>query len=144
MCTNHSQSTYMGDFEGKHIYPYPLQPLFYVRFIDDGIFIWQHEIMELMKFLHYLNTRDNYIKFTWEISPPVSTPKSLIHILICTTHHHIHVMSKTVDPTVNLSESNDCVVTTMTSWKKLMKSIRISKREVTQRSYSPMLLTRSN
>ncbi len=57
----------MGDFEDKHIYPYSLQPLFYGRFIDDGIFIWQHGLMELMKFLHYLNTRDIYIKFTWEI-----------------------------------------------------------------------------
>ncbi len=41
---------HMGEFEDKYVYTYPLQPLFYGRFIDDGFFIWQHGLMELMKF----------------------------------------------------------------------------------------------
>ncbi len=47
---------HMGEFEDKHIYTYPLQPLFYGHFMDDRFFIWQHGLMELMKFLHHLNS----------------------------------------------------------------------------------------
>ncbi len=59
---------HIDEFEDNHIYTYPLQPLFYGRFIDDGFFIWQHGLMELMKFLHHLNNVSNSIKFTWDIS----------------------------------------------------------------------------
>ncbi len=59
---------HMGEFEDNHVYTYPLQPLFYGRFIDDGFFIWQHGLLELMKFLHYLNSVSNSIKFTLDIS----------------------------------------------------------------------------
>ncbi len=58
----------MGDFEDNNVYTYPLQPLLYGRFIDDGFFIWQHGLMELMKFLHHLNSVSNSIKFTWDVS----------------------------------------------------------------------------
>ncbi len=56
------------EFEDKYVYTYRLQPLFYGRYIDDGFFIWQHGLMELMKFLHHLNSVNNSIKFTWNIS----------------------------------------------------------------------------
>ncbi len=59
---------HMGEFEDKYVYTYPLKPLFYSRFIDDGFFIWPHDLMELMKFLHHLNSVSDSIKFIWDIS----------------------------------------------------------------------------
>ncbi len=59
----------MSDFENKYVYTYPLQPLFYGHFIDDGFFIWQHGLMELIKFLHHLNSVSNSIN-----SPGISHP----------------------------------------------------------------------
>ncbi len=59
---------YMADLEEKSVYTYPKQPFFYGRFIDDGIMICQLGLMELMKFLHYLNNVNPFIKFTWNIS----------------------------------------------------------------------------
>jgi len=37
---------------------YPLQPLFYKRFIDDGYGIWTHSQEQLEMFLEYANTID--------------------------------------------------------------------------------------
>ncbi len=58
----------MGELKDKYVYTYPLQPFVYGCFIDDGFFIWQYGLMELMKFLHHLSSVRNSIKFTWDIS----------------------------------------------------------------------------
>ncbi len=38
---------HMGEFEDKYVYTYPMKPLFYSRFIDDGFFIWPRGINEV-------------------------------------------------------------------------------------------------
>ena len=55
---------FMGDFEDTHIYTYPLQPLLWVRFIDDIFMVWEHGEKELKSFLTHLNTVHKTIKFT--------------------------------------------------------------------------------
>ena len=47
--------TYMGASEEKHVYTYRLQPLMYVRYIDDIFIIWQHEEAKLKEFFTHLN-----------------------------------------------------------------------------------------
>ncbi len=32
----------MGDFETKHVYTYPSQPVLWIQFIDDNFMIWTH------------------------------------------------------------------------------------------------------
>ena len=59
---------YMGDFEERYVYPYHLQPLVYVRYIDDIFMIWQHGEKTLQEFVRHLNTRVHTIKFTHETS----------------------------------------------------------------------------
>ena len=58
----------MGDFEDEFVYTYHLQPLLYLRYIDDIFMLWQHGLDELCVFTEYLNTRVNTIKFTKEHS----------------------------------------------------------------------------
>ena len=58
----------MGLFEDRFVYTYPLQPLVYVRYIDDIFIIWQHSREELDKFITQLNSCVNNIKFSHEIS----------------------------------------------------------------------------
>ncbi len=55
----------MGDFKVKHVYTYPKQPYLWIRFIDDNIGIWLHELQEFFK---YLNSCYRTIKFTFEYS----------------------------------------------------------------------------
>lgn len=43
-------------------------PAIYKRFIDDGFFIWERDIVSLQHFLHMLNTHLPNIKITWKIS----------------------------------------------------------------------------
>ena len=59
---------FMGHFEDKFVYSYPLQPLIWKRFIDDIFFVWTYGQDELDKFVNYLNTCHDTIKFTLEIS----------------------------------------------------------------------------
>ena len=59
---------FMGHFEDKFVYSYPLQPLIWKRFIDDIFFVWTYRQDELDKFVNYLNTCHDTIKFTLEIS----------------------------------------------------------------------------
>ena len=35
-------NVFMGDFEEKYIYTYKKQPIFYRRFSDDLVLIWEH------------------------------------------------------------------------------------------------------
>ena len=59
---------YMGSFEKKHVYTHPLQPLLYLRYIDDIFIIWQHGETELDIFIEHMNTCSEHIKFTTERS----------------------------------------------------------------------------
>ena len=59
---------YMGSFEDQYVYTYRLQPLLYLRYIDDIFMLWQHGVDELENFHQYLNTRVPTIKFTKEMS----------------------------------------------------------------------------
>jgi len=59
---------FMGDFEEQFVYPYRLQPLKYLRFLDDCFLIWQHGREELDMFLNHMNSRLPSIKFTMEAS----------------------------------------------------------------------------
>ena len=59
---------FMYHFEEKHVYPYPFKPTVWLRYIDDIFMIWDHGADELNKFVQHLNTSNENIKFTSEIS----------------------------------------------------------------------------
>ena len=59
---------FMGDFEEQFVYPYRLQPLKYLRFLDDCFLIWHHGLEELELFVNHMNTQMESIKFTMEAS----------------------------------------------------------------------------
>ena len=59
---------FMSDFEDKHVYTYRLQPLLWLRYIDDVFCIWQHGKEELEDFIKHLNNVHRSIKFTGEKS----------------------------------------------------------------------------
>ena len=59
---------FMGDFEEKFVYSYSLQPFLWKRFIDDIFIIWTYGENELNKFVEYLNSKHQTIKFTRESS----------------------------------------------------------------------------
>ena len=58
----------MGWFEAKFVYTYELQPLMWVRFIDDIFLIWQHSQETLKLFEDHLNQSLDSIKFETETS----------------------------------------------------------------------------
>ena len=55
---------YMADFEEKVVDKYHLQPLLWLRFIDDIFILWQHGLNEFDKFVDYLNNNDYGLEFT--------------------------------------------------------------------------------
>ena len=59
---------FMDKFETKAINNYHLKPLIWKRFIDDIFLIWTHGQNELDKFVDYLNSLHDTIKFTSESS----------------------------------------------------------------------------
>ena len=59
---------FMGNFEEEHVYKYKLQPLIYLRFLDDCFMVWQHGEHELNELVIYLNNCLPSIKFTIEKS----------------------------------------------------------------------------
>jgi len=61
-------NTFMGDFEERFVYPYRLQPLKYLRFLDDIFLIWQYGMDELTEFVIHMNSQLPSIKFTMEHS----------------------------------------------------------------------------
>jgi hypothetical protein len=68
-CTPSFVDLHMAWFESQFIYPYPLKPLMWVRFLDECFCIWTHGQDELTKFLSYLNNSHPTIKFTMEALP---------------------------------------------------------------------------
>ena len=67
-CAPSYADLYMAWFESQFIYSYHLQPLLWVRFLDDCFCVWQHGREELDKFLAHLNDSHPTIKFTMEAS----------------------------------------------------------------------------
>ena len=67
-CAPSFADLYMAWFENKFIYTSPLQPLTWVRFLDDCFCIWTRGQAELDKFLNHLNSCHPTIKFTMEAS----------------------------------------------------------------------------
>ncbi len=105
---------HMGEFEDNHIYTYPLQPLFYGHFIDDEFFIWQHGLMELMKFfntppqqckqLHQIHL--GYLSQQWNI---ISKPHC--HIRPWGQHQYLSLHKRNWHPlihTLHLLTSRTC------------------------------------
>ena len=61
-------NTYMGWFESNHVYTYHIQPLLWVRYIDDIFVIWQHGKETFSDFVTHLNQCVPSIKFETDIS----------------------------------------------------------------------------
>ena len=61
-------NTFMGWFEGTHVYTNRIQPLLWKRFIDDIFVIWPHGYEKLQLFIHHLNTCMTSIKLEAETS----------------------------------------------------------------------------
>ena len=59
---------FMDELENKFLQSQSLQPLVWLRYIDDIFFIWTHGKDKLEKFLDDLNRFNNNIKFTHESS----------------------------------------------------------------------------
>ena len=59
---------FMADFEKKVIFTYPIQPIYYRRYIDDIISIWSSTRQEITNFQNHLNDVHPTIKFTFEVS----------------------------------------------------------------------------
>ena len=59
---------FMSDFENKHVFTQPVQPIYYRRYIDDIFFIWDRTVSELENFVNHLNSVHPTIKFTKDIS----------------------------------------------------------------------------
>ncbi|XP_033100756.1 G surface protein, allelic form 156-like [Anneissia japonica] len=55
---------YMAYFEDSCVYRHPLQPLQYVRYIDDVFFIWPHGEDSLQEFISSINNTHHNIRFT--------------------------------------------------------------------------------
>ena len=54
----------MGEFERQHVYTYHLQPLLWLRYVDDVFCLWNHGDTALLAFVDFLNSRENRINFT--------------------------------------------------------------------------------
>ena len=87
---------YMGAYEEEHVYTYKLQPLLYLRYIDDIFMIWQHGEAELLTFVEHLNTRVPTITFTQEHS---AQHVSFLDVLVRIINNHLEtdLFSKTTD-----------------------------------------------
>ena len=59
---------YMNHFEETYVYIYPFKPTAWFRYIDDIFMIWDHGIDDLKTFIQYLNSCNENIKFSSEIS----------------------------------------------------------------------------
>ena len=55
---------YMADFEENVVYKYYLQPLLWLRYIDDIFILWQHGSEDFVKFIDYLNNNNYGLDFT--------------------------------------------------------------------------------
>jgi hypothetical protein len=61
-------STFMGNLETKLLEGYPLKPLVWLRFLDDIFVLFTQGQDEFTKFVTYLNSKHDHIKFTVEES----------------------------------------------------------------------------
>ena len=59
---------FMDRFETKALAGYPIKPLTWKRFIDDIFLVWTHGEESLKRFIDYLNSLHDTIKFTHEMS----------------------------------------------------------------------------
>ena len=59
---------YMNHFEETHVYTYPFKPTAWFRYIDDIFMIWDYGSSDLDTFIDYLNSCNDNIKFSSEIS----------------------------------------------------------------------------
>ena len=59
---------FMGDLEERLLSKWEKDPFFWARFIDDIFMIWTHSPTDLLKFLDYLKSSHQTIKFTMEYS----------------------------------------------------------------------------
>ena len=59
---------FMGDFETEFLEGQHLQPLVWLRYIDDIFFIWNHVKESLKKFLEEISDFNQYMEFTYEYS----------------------------------------------------------------------------
>ena len=77
---------FMDYFERRFVYTYRLQPLVWLRFIDDIFMIWTHGMEELLQFLNHLNSCHTSIKFTHECS---TSPVNFLDIIVKLINNHI-------------------------------------------------------
>ncbi len=54
----------VGEFEVKWVYIYDLQPILWVRYIDNIFHIWAHGVTSLKRFIHHHNSVYPTLKFT--------------------------------------------------------------------------------
>ena len=66
-------SLFMGKFEEDKLNQYHLQPLIWLRFLDDIFLIWEYSEDELLDFIKYLNSAHPSIKFTYQYSTEKAT-----------------------------------------------------------------------
>ena len=59
---------FMSKLERKMLSECVLKPWFWWRFLDDVFFIWLHGRNTLIKFLEYVNSFHQNIKYTWSFS----------------------------------------------------------------------------
>ena len=70
VCAPSSVSTFMANFEAKHIYQYIKEvSLLYLRYIDYIFMIWKDTKSELMTSIKELNEKHKTIKFEFQIPP---------------------------------------------------------------------------
>ena len=72
----------LNDFEETHVYTYRLQPLLWVRYIDDIFMLWQRGPTELTSFVQHLNSCHLIFKFTCDQS---LTKVNFLDTTVCKT-----------------------------------------------------------
>ena len=72
-CAPSFANLFMADFEERHIYTYPTKPIFWGRFIDDIISLWNMSDEEGNNLVTYLNSLHPTIKFTAHVSRTEAT-----------------------------------------------------------------------
>ena len=60
---------YMSEWEREALAKCPLQPTFYLRFLDDIIGAWPHDITHFTDFINTLNSHHSSIKVKYSIDP---------------------------------------------------------------------------
>ena len=58
-CAPSVACTYMGEFERQHVYTYHLQPLLWLRYVDDVFCLWNHGDTALLAFGEFVWARCN-------------------------------------------------------------------------------------